>query len=166
MSNSRSPFPRPRAGLILSAMVALCLGLVLIPITGSLIILHQHGMLSVSVFVHLFMQPSAVTKVVIIPSILLFALAVVFIIAFFLRAPWGPGILSALAMIWACCASLATILVPMLAMPGGLPMLTAMNMVPAILSPLLFALSFVGFLLQSEGPRRWFAQAGTRPGHE
>ncbi|MDP2800723.1 MAG: hypothetical protein Q8O26_02460 [Phreatobacter sp.] len=165
MDETGSDLRQTGPGVILSAMVVLCIGLITIPVAGALVIIYSWGMLSPFDLLTLLTIDSNISEVFFIPRDLLFIVGLIFIIAFFMRASWGPPILSVLALLWAISASVATMLVPMRAMPGGLPLLTALNLAPAMIAPMLFALGFTGFLLTSDSACRWFAPPDARIAH-
>lgn len=162
---ARNPEHGTGPGLILSTMVALCIGLITIPVVGTPMLLYRWGMLPPFALLTLFTSLSNVAMAFFLPRALLFVLALTFIIAFLLRANWGPRVLSVMALLWAVATGLTTMLVPMFAMPGGLPLITALNMVPAMISPVLFSLGFTGFLLNSDSAHAWFSRPDAKVLH-
>lgn len=159
-----------RPGLILLAMAIICAVLVLILPVGILIILHQNsiltignflklGWMSLSTLVAILSPPRPIMLVLAIPSVLVIVFSIVFLIAFRFRAAWGPRVLSALAILWAVSVSASTILLPLLGMPGPLPVFTFLGMLPGLIAPLLFAIGFAGFMLHGDVARAWFGTA-------
>ncbi|MCU0883594.1 MAG: hypothetical protein MUC44_01390 [Beijerinckiaceae bacterium] len=172
VTHDRQPSPRP--GLILSAMAAMSAALIVLPPVGILIFLYQNGALRLEVMLDIgwfflntlvpaFPPSRPFMAFIVIPVILLFMVSITYLIAFFRRAAWGPVVVSILAIGWALAASSSTLLVPMLTMPGGLPLLTILGMIPGLVAPVLFALGFVGFLLHADVTRIWFRVARKEP---
>ena len=157
-----------RPGLILSAIAAICLFIILIPPVGALIILYLNGVLTLantlkigglllSTFGSILSPERPFMVVLAIPFMLIFVFSIVYLVAFFLRAAWGPRVLSALAVIWAISVKVSTIVMPLMAMPGSLPAMTFLAMIPGLIAPLIFAIGFTGFMLHSDVVRAWFA---------
>jgi hypothetical protein len=164
---SRTGEPRARPGFILSAMAAICAALVLFPPIGIVVVLHlndvltignvlQIGWLTLGALVAVLSPPRPYMVVLAIPSVLIFVFSIVFLIAFVFRAAWGPRILSVLAIFWALSINASTILVPLLTLSGSLPVLTSLGMVPSLVAPLIFAMSFAGFMVHGDVARAWF----------
>jgi hypothetical protein len=156
-----------RPGFILSAIAAISLVMVLILPVGILFVLQQNdiltianvlklGWLSLTTLVAILSPPRPVMMVLAIPSVMILLFSIVFLTAFFWRARWGPRILSALAIIWAISVNASTILLPILSMPGPLPVLTFLGMIPGLIAPLVFAVGFVGFMLHADVTQEWF----------
>lgn len=160
-----------RPGFILSAIAAICAVLVLIPPVGALIILYLNSVLTLdnalkigglllSTFGTILSPERPFMVVLAIPFMLIFVFSIVYLAAFFWRAAWGPRILSALAVIWAISVKISTIVMPLMAMPGSLPAMTFLTMIPGLIAPLIFAIGFAGFMLHGDVVRAWF---GTIP---
>lgn len=173
MPHPQGPDARPinrksaRPGLVLSTLAAICAALLILPPAGILVALFQDGALRpemiaefgwflLSVLLPRFRPPSSTAALAAIPMLLLFLFAITYLVAFCRRASWGPRFLAALALIWAISAGASTVLLPILAMPGGLPLLTFFGMVPGIIAPTLFAVGFAGFMLHGDVARTWF----------
>lgn len=169
-----APRPAARPGFILSAMAAICLVIVLIPPVGALIILYLNdiltldnilkigGLLRITLF-EILSPARPVMVVLAIPFILIFVFSIVYLMAFFLRAAWGPRVLSALAVIWAVSVKVSTIVMPLMAMPGALPVMTFLAMIPGLIAPLIFAIGFTGFMLHGDVVRAWFGTVQKDP---
>lgn len=166
----RAAEPRARPGFILLAMAVICAALVLFPPAGVLVVLYvndvltlanvlQMGWLTLGALVAVFFPPRLYMVVLAIPSALIFAFSIVFLIAFVFRAAWGPRILAVLAILWALSVSASTILMPLLTLSGSLPVLTSLGMVPTLVAPIVFAIGFAGFMLHGDVARAWFRTA-------
>lgn len=161
------------AGALLSSIACLCAILVSVPFILMVYALAQTGLLS-ALFAPLaalklvFLEfgtllaflkwPKPLTLAMIAPPSLLFLFALTYLIAFFRRSAWGPRMVSCLALCWAVSAAIGIVLVPMLAMSGGLPTFTILAMVPGMVAPILFALGFAGFLTTSTVAAHWFSR--------
>lgn len=167
-SHHRQPAARP--GFILAAIAGICVFLLFIPPVGLLIILYQNGILTVanimklgglslSTLGSLFSPARPFMVVLATPFILIFLFSIVYLTAFFLRAAWGPRVLSTLAVLWAISVKVSTVVMPLMVMPGSLPALTFLGMIPGLIAPLIFALGFVGFMLHGTIPQAWFGTA-------
>jgi hypothetical protein len=159
--------PDVRPGFILSAIAAISLVMVLVLPIGTVIVLQQNnvltignvlklGWLSLTTLVAMLSPPRPVMMVLVIPSVMILLFSIVFLTAFFSRAGWGPRALSVLAVIWAISVNASTILLPLLSMPGPLPVLTFLGMIPGLIAPLVFAVGFVGFMLHADVTQQWF----------
>jgi hypothetical protein len=163
--------PSPTApGVILLGIAFLSAVVVSVPIVGTLYVLSQYGVLSSSAILNagfiavrtlfaLLSPPNPLQLAVVVPTALLTLFAITFLIAFVRRSRWGPRVTSCLALIWSVSTAINIPLVPALAMPGGLPTLTLLAMIPAMLAPMLFALGFAGFVLKSDVALRWFSKS-------
>ena len=166
-SESTGVTNRARPGFILSAMAAIFGLLVLLPLVGILIVLYNNNALtlaniwgvlwiSVVALVSALSSGLPITVFLAVPTAMTFVVAIVFLVAFFFRARWGPSVLTALALIWAVAVDASKILVPLLGMSGSMPLLTVLSMIPSLVAPVVFALGFAGFLLHGDVARAWF----------
>lgn len=168
-STHAQPAPSPTApGPILLGIALLSAVVVSVPIFGTLFVLAQYGLLSPAAILNagfiavrtlfaLLSPPKLLTLAIMAPSALLTLFAITFLIAFIRRSRWGPRVTSCLALSWSVATAINIPLIPALAMPGGLPTLTLLAMIPAMVAPMLFALGFTGFVLKSDVARRWFS---------
>ncbi len=159
--------PAARPGFILWSIAAICLVIILIPPVGALVILHLNNVLTLDNTLKIgalllstlgnILSPARPFMVVLaIPFVLIFVFSIVYLAAFFLRSAWGPRVLSVLAVIWALSVKVSTIVMPLMAIPGSLPAMTFLAMIPGLIAPLIFAIGFAGFMLHGDVAREWF----------
>jgi hypothetical protein len=159
--------PAARPGFILSAMAFICALMVVIPPVGMLIVLLLNGVLtftniammgwfSLTTLFWMFSPPKPIMTMAALPVVLLLLFSITYLLAFFRRASWGPRILSVMALVWAISVSTSTLLVPLIAMPGPLPVMTFLGLIPGMIAPILFALGFAGFVLHGDVAQEWF----------
>ncbi len=152
----------PKPGWILIAIAALFSIIVIVPTIGISAILLQRGLNPLDVVGQLFAGMNLFVLSLVLPSALLMLLAIVFLVAFALRATWGPRAVSIVAMAWVMAATASRMMMPALAMHSGLPPLTWLGTLPNLLAPFVLTLGLIGFLTTAEGPRAWFSRQGRR----
>ena len=147
---------------ILLAMAVLSTIIVLVPIGVLAAVLAILGLNVIALIPKVLSLPSLIASISITPTILLITLSAVFLAGYAFRARWTPLIVSILALLWGLTASGATLLIPLLGLPDGLPNITILMMIPGLIGPVLAATGLAGFMLTNNRVRvRFPGRRGT-----
>ncbi len=148
------------ADVVLIAMAVLSTIILIVPIGVLATVLALLGLEAFGMAHQMLSVPSLIGSIAMTPTMLLIFLSAAFLVGYTVRARWAPVVVSILALLWGLTASGATLMIPLLGVPGGLPMVTILMMIPGLIGPVLMAAGMAGFMLTNDRVRARFAGRG------
>lgn len=158
------PVARPQGpGFILMVLAALCAVIVMIPTFVIAAVMIRRELNPLEIIMQFHDGLPGFVLLLLLPSALLMAMSSVFVLAFVLRASWGPIVVSGLALAWVVSGAFAGLALPNGAFGSGLTGHTFLGTISSLLAPFVLVIGFVGFLMNGERPKAWFSRRGRTP---
>jgi hypothetical protein len=161
---TRMPVAKPQGpGFILTVLVALCAVIVMIPTLVMAAVMIRRELNPFAIIMQFHDGLPGFVLLLLLPSALLLAMSSVFVLAFVLRASWGPIVVSGLALAWVVSGAIAGLALPNGAFGSGLTGQTFLGTISSLLAPFVLVLGLVGFLMSGERPKAWFSRRSRTP---